>query len=213
MAARISRGWRELAVSTIGASRISPVNEKLYHQSNLLGDWKGSFANNNQAIEFKVVSITGDTAQIEYSHNGHKEVGTANVDKNTITYGNVTIATRDGQQGALEFSFGIVRQAAVLAKVAAPAADQNRLVGSWIGSTDTLSASFQVLSITGRDAQVRYNIDGQSGQGVGDVVNNSVLFGKISFSSADGLNGKLIFQDPGQALSSLDVTKFKPTTA
>jgi hypothetical protein len=40
-----------------------------------------------------------------------------------------------------------------------------------------------------------------------------VLFGKISFSSADGLNGKLIFQNPGEALSSLDVTKFKPTTA
>jgi hypothetical protein len=202
-----------LAVSTIGASRISPVNEKLYHQSNLLGDWKGSFANNNQAIEFKVLSINGDTAQIEYSHNGHKEVGTANVDKNTITYGNVTIATRDGQKGALEFSFGLVRQAAVIDKVAASAADQNRLVGSWIGSTDTQSASFQVLSINGRDAQVRYTIDGQSGQGVGDVVNNSVLFGKISFSSADGLNGKLIFQDPGQALSSLDVTKFTPTTA
>ena len=199
--------------ATQGTSRISPVNEKLYHQSNLLGDWKGSFANNNQAIEFKVVSISGDTAQIEYSHNGHKEVGTANVDKNTITYGNVTIATRDGQQGALEFSFGIVRQAAVLAKVAAPAADQNKLVGSWIGSTDTQSVSFQVLSISGRDAQVRYNIDGQSGQGVGDVVNNSVLFGKISFSSADGLNGKVIFQDPGQPLSSLDVTKFTPTTA
>ena len=212
MAARISRFWKELAVSTI-ASRISLVNEKLYHQSNLLGDWKGSFANNNQAIEFKVVSISGDTAQIEYSHNGHKEVGTANVDKNTITYGNVTIATRDGQQGALEFSFGIVRQAAVIAKVAAPAADQNRLVGSWIGSSDTQSASFQVLSISGRDAQVRYHIDGQSGQGVGDVVNNSVLFGKISFSSADGLNGKLIFQDPGQPLASLGVTKFKPTTA
>lgn len=200
-------------MSTIGASRISPVNEKLYHQSNLLGDWKGSFANNNQAVEFRVVSITGDTAQIEYSHNGHKEVGTANVDKNTITYGNVTIATRDGTKGALEFSFGTVRQAAVLAKVTAPAADQNKLVGSWIGSTDTQTASFQVLSITGRDAQVRYTIDGQSAQGVGDVVNNSVLFGKVSFSSADGLNGKVIFQSPGQPLSSLDVTKFTPVTA
>jgi hypothetical protein len=84
----------------------------------------------------KVVSITGDTAQIEYSHNGHKEVGTANVDRNTITYGNVTIATRDGQQGALEFSFGIVRQAAVINKVTAPV-DQNKLVGSWVGSSDT----------------------------------------------------------------------------
>ena len=211
MGAIVSRGRRELVVSTI-ASRISPVNEKLYHQSNLLGDWKGSFSNNNQAIDFKVVSITGDTAQIEYSHNGHKEVGTANVDKNTITYGNVTIATRDGQKGALEFSFGTVRQAAVIDKVAAPATDQNPLVGSWIGSTDTQSASFQVLSISGRDAQVRYNINGQSGQGVGDVVNNSVLFGNVAFSNTDGLNGKLIFPAPGQTLS-LDVTKFTPVTA
>ena len=198
--------------STQGASRISPVNEKLYHQSNLLGDWKGSFSNNNQAIEFKVVSITGDTAQIEYSHNGHKEVGTANVDKNTITYGNVTIATRDGQQGALEFSFGTVRQAAVIDKVATPAADQNPLVGSWIGSTETQSASFQVLSISGRDAQVRYTINGQSSTGVGDVVNNAVIFGKVLLSVADGLNGKLTFPGPGQTLS-LDVTKFTPTTA
>src|SRR4029077_4616363 len=132
---------------------------------------------NNQAIELKVVSISGDTAQIEYSHNGHKEVGTANVDRNTITYGNVAIETRDGQQGALEFSFGIVRQAAVINKVTAPV-DQNKLVGSWVGSSDTQSSSFQVLSISGRDAQVRYNIDGQSGQGVGDVVNNSVLLAK-----------------------------------
>jgi hypothetical protein len=200
-------------VTTIGASQISPVNEKLYHQSNLLGDWKGSFSNNNQPIEFKVVNITGATAQIQYTHNGHTEFGTANVDQNSITYGNVTIATRDGKQGALEFSFGTVRQAAVLAKVAAPATDQNKLVGSWIGSTDALSASFQVLSVSGRDAQVRYTIDGQSAQGVGDVVNNSVLFGKVSFSSADGLNGKLIFQSPGQPLTALDVTKFTPTTA
>jgi len=200
-------------VTTIGASRISPVNEKLYHQSNLLGDWKGSFSNNNQAIEFKVVSISGNTAQIEYSHNGHKEVGTAIVDKNTITYGNVTIATRDGRKGALEFSFGTARQAAVIDNVSASTADQNRLVGSWIGSTDTQTASFQVLSISGRDAKVRYTINGQSGQGIGDVVNNSVLFGKVSFSSIDGLNGKVIFQSPGQPLSSLSVTKFTPTTA
>ena len=96
-------------VSTI-ASRISPVNEKLYHQSNLLGDWKGSFSNNNQAIDFKVVSITGDTAQIEYSHNGHKEVGTATtrVDnfRNTITYeqrGTESRPANAGQKGALEF--------------------------------------------------------------------------------------------------------------
>ncbi len=200
-------------IATIqSASRISPVNEKLYHQSNLLGDWKGSFSNNHQAIDFKVLSINGSTAQIEYSHGGRKEVGVATVDQNLITYGNVTIGTRDGQKAALEFSFGTARQAAVLDKVAAPAADQNRLVGSWIGSTDKQSASFQILSINGRDAQVKYNVNGQGGQGVGDVVGNAVIFGKLVLSSSDGTNGKLIFPAPGQTLS-LNVKKFTPKTA
>jgi hypothetical protein len=216
MAARISRGRKELAVSAIaatqGASRISPVNEKLYHQSNLLGDWKGSFSNNHQAIEFKVVSISGSTAQIEYTHNGRTERGTATVDQNFITFGNVTIATRDGKKAALEFSFGTAKQDAILDKAAAPATNQSPLIGSWIGSTATQTASFQVLSINGRDAQVKYTIDGQSGQGVGDVVNNSVIFGKVLLSVTDGLNGKVTFPAPGKTLS-LSVKKFTPKTA
>ena len=194
------------------ASRISPVNERLYHQSNLLGDWKGSFSRTHGAIEVKVVSITGSTAQVEYTHNGRTERLPAFVDRNFITFGNVTIATRDGQKAALEFSFGTAKQNAVLDKVAAPATDQNPLIGSWIGSTETQTASFQVLSIKGRDAKVRYNIDGQSGQGVGDVVNNAIIFGKVLLSVPDGLNGKLTFPAPGQTLS-LAVKKFKPTTA
>lgn len=216
MVACISRNRKELAVSAIattqGASRISPVNERIYHQSNLLGDWKGSFSNNHLAIEVKVVSITGDTAQVEYTHNGHTERISATVDQNFITFGNLTIATRDGTKAALEFSFGTAKQDAILDKAAAPATDQNPLVGSWIGSTDTQSASFQVLSINGRDAQVRYTIDGQSGQGVGDVVNNAVIFGRVLLSVADGLNGKLTFPAPGQTLS-LAVQKFTPKTA
>lgn len=215
MTARASWGRKELAVSAIaatqGASRISPVNEKLYHQSNLLGDWKGSFSN-HQAVEFKVVSISGSTAQIEYTHNGHTERGPATVDGNFITFGNVTIATRDGKKAALEFSFGTAKQDASLNKAAASATDQNPLLGSWIGSTDKQTASFQVLSINGRDAQVRYTIDGQSGQGVGDVVNNAVIFGKVLLSVTDGLNGKVTFPAPGKTLS-LSVKKFTPKTA
>lgn len=198
--------------ATQGASRISPVNEKLYHQSNLLGDWTGSFSNNHQAVEVKVVSITGSTAQVEYTHNGHTERISATVDQNLITFGNLTIGTRDGTKAALEFSFGTVTQDAILTKAAASTTDQNPLVGSWIGSTATQTASFQVLSINGRDAQVRYTIDGQSGTGVGDVVKNSVIFGKVSLSVPDGLNGKLTFPAPGQTLS-LAVKKFTPTTA
>lgn len=217
MASHISRGRRELAVSTIataqGASHISPVNERVYHQSNLLGDWKGSFSNTHQAIELKVVSINGSTAQVEYTHNGRTERGTASVDQNFITFGNVTIATRDGKKAALEFSFGTVKQDAILSKAAAPVTDQNPLVGSWTGASTTQSASFQVLSINGRDAQVRYTIDGQSRTGVGDVVNNAVIFGKVVLSVADGLNGKLTFPAPGHQTFSLGVKKFTPKTA
>ena len=197
--------------ATQGANRISPVNEKLYHQSNLLGDWKGSFSN-HQAVEFKVVSISGSTAQIEYTHNGYTERGTASVSQNFITFGNVSIATRDGKKAALEFSFGTARQEASLDKAAAPAADQNPLLGSWIGSTDTQTASFQVLSINGRNAQVKYTIDGRSGQGVGDVVNNAIIFGKVLLSVTDGKNGKVTFPAPGKTLS-LNVKKFTPKTA
>ena len=198
--------------TTQSASRISPVNERVYHQSNLLGDWKGSFANNNQAVEVKVVSITGATAQVEYTHNGRTERISASVNQNFITFGNLTIGTRDGKTAGVEFSFGAVRQGAILTKAAAPATDQNPLVGSWIGSTDTQVASFQVLSINGRDAQVKYTINGQSNTGVGDVVNNSIIFGKVLLSVSDGLNGKLTFPAPGQTLS-LAVQKFTPTTA
>jgi hypothetical protein len=117
MAAYISRSRREPAVNTIGttpsASRISPLNERIYHQSNLLGDWKGSFSQNHQPVEVKVVSITGNTAQVEYTHNGQTERSSATVDKNSITFGNLTIATRNGTKAALVFAFGTVRQTAM----------------------------------------------------------------------------------------------------
>ena len=200
-------------------SRISPVNERLYHQSNLLGDWKGSFTKTHQAVEFKVVSITGNTAQVEYTHNGHTERGTATVDQNTITFGNVTIGTRDGQKAAIEFSFtpqGSIAssgaQSGILSKVAGSASDQNPLIGSWTGATADSSVSFTVTSINGRDAQVKYTIDGNSGQGVGDVVKNAVLLGKIQFTNIDGTNGKVTFQINHKTIS-LAVKRFTPKTA
>ncbi len=110
------------------------------------------------------------------------------------------------------FAFGTARQTAVRDKTAAPVADQSPLVGSWTGASASHSASFQVLSIKGRDAQVRYNIDGKSGQGVGDVVKNAVLFGKVRLSVADGLNGTVIFP-AGHDTLSLAAKKFTPKTA
>ena len=61
------------------SSQISPVDERIYHQSNLLGDWKGAWTKSNQPVEFKVINIRGTTAQVEYTHNGHTERGIADV--------------------------------------------------------------------------------------------------------------------------------------
>ena len=209
-------------MSTIGSttSRINPLNERLYRQSNLLGDWKGNFKQTHQAVEFKVVSINGDSAQVEFTHNGHTERGTATVDKNSITFGNVTIATRNGTQAAFEFAYQpkgqlatTGEQTAVLSKDAsASAADANPLVGGWSGATAEHGVSFTISSVNGRDAQVKYSIDGNSGQSVGDVVGNSVLLGKAQFTNIDGLNGKVTFQS-GKKTISIPVKRFISKTA
>jgi hypothetical protein len=209
-------------MSTIGSttSRITSYNEKVWHQSNLLGDWKGAFKQSHQAIEFKVVSINGDSAQVEFTHNGHTERGTATVDKDSITFGNVTIATRNGTQAAFEFSYqpsgqlaSTGTQTAVLSKDAsATAAAANPLVGGWSGATAEHGVSFTVSSINGRDAQVKYSLDGNSGQGTGDVVKNSVLLGKAQFTNIDGLNGKVTYQS-GKKTITIPVKRFVPKTA
>ena len=208
-------------MSTIGSttSRITPYNEKVWHQSNLLGDWKGAFKQSHQAIEFKVVSINGDSAQVEFTHNGHTERGTATVDKDSISFGNVTIATRNGTQAAFEFSFqpqgqlaSTGTQTAILSKNASADPNANPLVGSWTGATADHGVSFTVSSISGRDAQVKYSLDGTSGQGIGDVVGNSVLLGKAQFTNIDGTNGKVTFQSGKQAIS-IPVQRFVPKTA
>ena len=207
-------------MSAVAASRITAVNEKLYHQSNLLGDWKGNIKKTNGAVDFKVLSITGNSAQVEYTHNGHTERGTASVDKNSITFGNVTIGTRDGQQAAFEFAFqpdgqlaATGTQTALLTKDAAASAAANPLVGSWTGATADHTASFTVSSINGRDAQVKYSVDGNSGQGTGDVVKNSVLLGSVAFTNIDGTHGKVTYQTYQHQTITLPVTRFVAKTA
>jgi len=150
------------------SSQISPVDERIYHQSNLLGDWKGAWTKSNQPVEFKVINIRGTTAQVEYTHNGHTERGIADVSGATITFGDVTIGTKNGQVAALEFSVGTAKSTAILQKQAADA-DQNKLVGSWSGfsSANGQSAFFQVVSVDGRDAQVTYTANGTTQKGTG----------------------------------------------
>jgi hypothetical protein len=203
------------AMTSIGttqtSSQISPANERVYHQSNLLGDWKGSFTKNHQPIELKVVSINGQSAQVEYTHNGRTERGTGTVDGSTVSFGNITIGTRNGTTAALEFSYGTTKMTAVLSKAATPA-DQNKLVGDWIGSSATQSATFKVASINGRDAQVQYTIGGQTGTGIGDLYKNTVTLGRVQVSSADGVQGTITFP-VGHSTLTLHVTKFTPNTS
>jgi hypothetical protein len=204
------------AITTIPkGSQIAPGTERVYHQSNLIGDWKGAWQKNGRPVEFKVVNIRGATAQVEYTHDGRTERGTASVDGATISFGNVTIGTKNGSVAALEFSSGTAKKTAVLNKQAAPA-DQSKLVGSWSGFSkeNGQSAFFQVVSVDGRDAQVRFTANGgtlQSGDGI--VYQNTVMLGsKAQFTTNDGQTGNVVLQI-GHKTYSVPVTRNKTPTA
>jgi hypothetical protein len=195
-------------------SQISPGTERAYHQSNLLGDWKGTSTRDHLPIEFKVINIRGTKAQVEYTHNGHTERGLADVDGATITFGNITIGTRNGSKAAFEFSAGGAKWSAILDKQAASTADQSKLAGSWSGysSENGHSASFTVLSVNGRDAQVRYTVNGVTQQGTGTVYKNTVMFDGAQITSDDGQSGQVVFRDRHQSLT-VPVKKLKPASS
>ena len=192
------------------SSQISPADERVYRQSNLLGDWKGAWTKNHQPVELKVINIRGKTAQVEYTHNGHTERGLGTVDGNTVTYNNVTILTRNGTKAAMVFAVGTTRMTALLDKQASTT-DQNKLIGTWTGfSRDNGQvATFQVLSVNGLDAQVKVTANGHIQQGTGTVYKNTVMFGKSQISTDDGQNGKVILQ-VGHKTFAVPVTKMKP---
>ncbi len=197
-------------------SQISPATERIYHQSNLIGDWKGTWKGNSQPVEFKVVNIRGQAATVEYTHNGHTERGIGEVNGATIDFGDVTIGTKNGQVAALEFSNGVGKQTAVLNKQPdASAQDQSKLVGSWSGFSpqNGHSAFFQVKSVDGRDAQVSFSADGKTIQtGAAIVFQNSVMFGnKGQFTTNNGVTGTVVVQ-VGSKSYSVPVTKNKPAS-
>jgi hypothetical protein len=203
------------AITTIPkGSQISPATERVYHQSNLIGDWKGSWQKNGRPVEVKVVNIRGSTAQIEYTHDGHTERGIGSVDGATISYGNITIGTKNGSVAALEFSSGTSKMDAVLNKQSSTA-DQSKLVGSWSGTGSGQSAFFQVVSVDGKDAQVRFTANGatiQSGDGI-MVGQSTAMFGsKATFTTTDGLHGNVVFK-VGRNTYSVPVTQNKPATS
>jgi hypothetical protein len=199
-----------MAVISSSTSQISPANERAYHQSNLLGEWKGNWAGNNQPVSFKVVNIRGARAQVEYTHNGHTERGFGEVNGAILTFGAVTVGTKDGKNLVLLFSAGGGKQTATLEKQAPPASD-SRLMGSWGGySADNgKSASFRVLSVNGNEAQVSVTTEGITRQGTGTVYKNVIMFGQSQIATNDGKNGKIIYQ-VGIKSFSVDVTKYPP---
>ncbi|MFT4115911.1 hypothetical protein [Bradyrhizobium sp.] len=199
-----------MAIVTQSTSQISPAMERVYHQSNLLGEWKGTWAANNQPVGFKVVNIRGSRAQVEYTHNGRTERGFGQVDGATISFGAVTIGTKNGKNAVLLFSAGGGKASASLEKQA-PAASDSRLMGSWGGysSENGKSASFRVLSVNGKEAQVSVTTDGITRQGTGIVYNNVIMFGQAQIATDDGKNGKIIYQ-VGTKSFMVPVTKYPP---
>ncbi|MCK1390555.1 hypothetical protein [Bradyrhizobium sp. 1] len=199
-----------MAVISSSTSQISPANERMYHQSTLVGDWKGNWAGNNQPVGFKVVNIRGARAQVEYTHNGHTERGFGQVSGSLITFGNITVGTKDGKNLVLLSSAGAGKQTASLEKQALPASDSN-LMGSWGGysSDNGKSASFRVLAINGKEATVSVTTDGITRQGTGYVYKNVIMFGQSQIATDDGQNGKIIYQ-VGTKSFSVPVTKYPP---
>ncbi len=169
--------------------------ERMYHQSNLLGEWKGTWTANNQTVSFKVVNIRGSQAVVEYTHNGRTERGIGTVNGSTIDFGSVTLGTKNGKKAVLLFSAGGGKATALLDKQS-PAADQSNLTGSWAGysANNGKSASFRVLSVSGNEAQVSVTTDGITRQGTGIVYKNVIMFGQSQISTDDGKNGKVIYQ-------------------
>lgn len=195
-----------MAIVTSSTSQISPANERVYHQSALLGEWKGTWAGNNQPVSFKVVNIRGARAQVEYTHNGRTERGFGQISGALLTFGTVTVGTKDGKNLVLLSSAGGGKQTATLEKQAPPASD-SRLTG--YSSDNGKSASFKVLSVNGNEAQVSVTTDGITRQGTGIVYKNVIMFGQSQIATNDGQNGKIIYQ-VGSKSFMVPVTKYPP---
>jgi hypothetical protein len=205
------------AVISGTGSQISKANETQYDQSNLLGTWSGAWSTNKQAFTVKVDKITGATANIEYTHNGTTQKLQATVSQNTISFGDITLGTKNGTQGAAELVSGSFTSTASLKKTA-PAATtatpSNNLVGSWSGLTSTgNAASFTVTSITGSSASVTYTINGITNKGTGtyNAKNNVITYGSAQIALTPEGTANVVFKSLGSTYS-VPVKKASTTT-
>jgi len=119
----------------------------------------------------------------------------------TITFGNVTIGTKNGSKAALEFSFGSAKMTAVLDMGAATPTSQDNLVGTWTISPKATgrAVTFQVISVSGRE-------------GTGTVYKNTIMFDGAQVSSDDGKSEKLTFQSAHQTFSIATAKVIPKTT-
>jgi hypothetical protein len=205
------------AAITATGSQVSKQDETLYQQGNLIGTWTGKWSGTNQSVTFKVLKITGSTAEIEYDHNGQIQKGQATVSQNSITFGNVTIGTNNGSSGAIEFEAGTVTKTGTLTKTSTPSSatsDPTHLIGSWSGLTSTgNAASFQVKSITGTSAVVTSTVNGITNSGTGsyNATNHVITFGSSQIALDNNGNANVIFKSLGSTYS-VPVTKASTAT-
>jgi len=200
------------AVISGTGSQISKQAETLYDQSNLLGTWSGKWSSGNQAFSVKVDKITGATAEIEYTHNGTTQKQQATVSQNTISFGSITLGTKNGTNGAAELQVGSFTSTATLTKSAPPATSTtgtNKLIGSWSGLTSSgNAASFTVKSITGTSADVTYAVNGitNSGTGTYNAANNVISFGGAQIALTPTGDANVVYTSLGSTYS-VPVTK------
>ena len=71
------------------------------------------------------------------------------------------------------------------------------------------SASFKVLSVNGKEAEVSVTTEGITRKGTGFVYKNVIMFGQAQIASDDGQNGKIIYQ-VGTKSFVVPVTKYPP---
>lgn len=190
--------------SVPAGSQIPPADERLYKQSNLIGDWKGSYTKLKGPVEFKVLSIKNGTAQVEYTHNGRTDRGTATVSKNELTFENVTIATRNGQKAVIQLDASVTKFNGVLDKDTTTAkVPDGPLVGTWTGTDNKTGdvASFTVKSVTGKEADVSYTVNGITKKGKATVYQNVVRLGNVQVTVNPDTTGKISFTKLAQTLS------------
>ncbi len=209
MSSILSAYYASNAAISASGSQIPKQEEQLYTQSNLIGTWSGNWSANKQPITITVLKITGATAEIQYTQNGNTQKAQAQVSQNTISFGNITIGTKNGTNGAAELQVGSFTETATLTKTSATPTDPNKLVGSWSGLTSTgNAASFTVTSVAGTSATVNVTVDGiiHKGTGTYNAANNLITFAGTQLALKSDGSANVTFSQLGQTYA-VPVTK------